>query len=578
MLSGHPHDNICESKYFKCPGFYCLPWRFVCTGQWECPGGTDEMDCQRKVCPGMFKCRNSSICISNQNLCDTKSFFDCPLGDDEHLCTREPHVCPTNCSCLLFDLSCRGVILQRSSSFMAYVAIKLVNVSSIKEHDYLNWFDDPIIFVLKDSQLESICNRAKIFKHLQRLDVSRNSLKSLSAYCFRLMDSIINLNLSINKINVIASHAFSSSKRIKWLDLSWNLINNLEDKILAGLTKLQILNLTGNLIVSVSREVFLDLHIATIVTENFKVCCVSYSIQSMCLSKPLWPTSCGELVGHSAVMVVIWVISITGLLLNITSFFMVTLKVFTSAASYKSIIRWLNVTDIMCCISIFMIIIADRVFADNYLKYEHYWRMNYFCYGSSILSLTSNFLSIFILNLLGLTRYFVIKNPLNDVHFLPKTCIFAAVVIMVLSFSLIMIYLVGNNQLPSGLCTLLGHSKKSLISLIVTNLTLLSQTMSCLTIPLIYYQLFAEITKSKEAVGQGTTQSHIPGLKTSIIVSFSNLVCWLPTSVLLFMTLIWNEYPYILLTLTTLVIIPTNILINPMAFVVFRVCKDVLHQ
>ena len=53
--------HTCPTKYYKCPGYYCIPWRFVCNGEWECPGGQDEIYCQRNACPGMYRCKNSSI-------------------------------------------------------------------------------------------------------------------------------------------------------------------------------------------------------------------------------------------------------------------------------------------------------------------------------------------------------------------------------------------------------------------------------------------------------------------------------------------------------------------------------------
>ncbi len=102
---------ICPGKYFKCPRSYCLPWRLVCNGLWECPGGREEMHCNHTACPGMFRCKNSSICISVDNLCD--SFHDCHSYEDEHFCSiNQIANCPLNCSCLLFSMTCEHVNLD----------------------------------------------------------------------------------------------------------------------------------------------------------------------------------------------------------------------------------------------------------------------------------------------------------------------------------------------------------------------------------------------------------------------------------------------------------------------------------
>ena len=102
-------DYTCNSKHFKCPDFYCVLWKFVCNGKWECPGGTDElkMDCPKTTCPGMLRCRNSSICISRENICDKDN--DCPSKDDEQFCTNNILYCPRNCSCLFYSLSCKNI-------------------------------------------------------------------------------------------------------------------------------------------------------------------------------------------------------------------------------------------------------------------------------------------------------------------------------------------------------------------------------------------------------------------------------------------------------------------------------------
>ena len=86
-------DYVCDDKYFKCPSYYCVPWRFVCSGQWECPGGTDESSCEQVSCPGMFKCKDSSICIPSDNLCDL--YPDCWKGDDEYFCPEAHQFLPS---------------------------------------------------------------------------------------------------------------------------------------------------------------------------------------------------------------------------------------------------------------------------------------------------------------------------------------------------------------------------------------------------------------------------------------------------------------------------------------------------
>ncbi len=95
----------CSPKYFKCPGFYCIPLRYVCNGIWECPGGMEElphMNCHLQTCSGLFKCLDSLICIAPESICD--GIIDCPHGDDIQFCDMNLAVCPRSCTCFKMSL------------------------------------------------------------------------------------------------------------------------------------------------------------------------------------------------------------------------------------------------------------------------------------------------------------------------------------------------------------------------------------------------------------------------------------------------------------------------------------------
>ncbi len=76
------------SYTFKCPGYYCVPWSYVCDGHWDCPPGLDEIQCVIKGKPGYLRCSNSSwavwIKILRVLILFADAFLrDCPLMDDE---------------------------------------------------------------------------------------------------------------------------------------------------------------------------------------------------------------------------------------------------------------------------------------------------------------------------------------------------------------------------------------------------------------------------------------------------------------------------------------------------------------
>ena len=90
----------CNETHYKCPAFYCVPWPYVCDGIWQCPGGMEETNCRNRPCKNQFHCKNSSICLHTQSICDKQ--LDCPLYDDEVFCDTDFPECPLQCNCLLF--------------------------------------------------------------------------------------------------------------------------------------------------------------------------------------------------------------------------------------------------------------------------------------------------------------------------------------------------------------------------------------------------------------------------------------------------------------------------------------------
>ena len=92
---------------FKCPGYYCIPWGYICDGKCYCPSGYDESsyhNCANRTCINMYKCKMSPMCINLGDVFDEN--FDCPQKDDEYLCLLKGLICPSLCQCLAFAIRC----------------------------------------------------------------------------------------------------------------------------------------------------------------------------------------------------------------------------------------------------------------------------------------------------------------------------------------------------------------------------------------------------------------------------------------------------------------------------------------
>ncbi len=137
---------------------------------------------------------------------------------------------------------------------------------------------------------------------------------------------------------------------------------------------MKTLNISGNPIISVSFLSFTSMNITHIITQNFKVCCVKQSSSTLCVAKPLWPNSCSRLLDDTFVKIVIWLVNLLGLVMNGLSLFSIKRNIVSSGNSYNQLVICLSMSDILCCISHLIFVIADRIFAENYSKYEYHWR------------------------------------------------------------------------------------------------------------------------------------------------------------------------------------------------------------
>ncbi len=572
-------NHTCHSKYYKCPTFYCLPWRFVCNDQWDCPGGTDEMHCEQKSCPGMFKCRYSKICISAHTLCDSQS--DCHFNDDEAFCSRSSDLqsCPDYCSCLLFSTHCESVPLETVENLKPYIMITLIQISTVPEFNILNLFENPVVLALRRSKLSSVCNAAKSFTNILSLDISINQIESIGRACFIGMVNMRRLILSRNDIFDLKSFAFSNLTHMAELDLSWNDISKLRENVFSGLIGLNSIDLTGNHILSISKHTFSNAHTRTIVTDTFRVCCARNSIETFCFAEVDQLEACGRLLSIVQRVFIIFISGVGGLF-NLASIFILLRKILPSVEKYDIVIMCQSVSDLLYGISLLIIFSADNIFSDNYLEHEYYWRSNFFCFISCIFSLFSQFLSLFTVQLLTLTRYLVVKYPLDskfrDKNFLKQLCFIASGLIFLftlLSF-LSHIFTVPNYQLYTGHCLLLGYIKYSIPSLIGTIIRFFVLSVSSIAIPFLYYLIVQAVNQSMAASQQPSKSRRSKGISKSMIASFANLVSFVPSSALMFLILVWNEYPHTIIVWTLYVIIPLNTVINPTVFVFFNFIRQ----
>ncbi len=580
----------CYDTFTKCPGFYCIPWRYVCDGIWHCPGGTEEDTtyCNDPDCINKFRCRNSSVCLYLSSVCDENGLIECPNGDDEFLCDIEFPACPSNCFCLLFSIICQFEVFTKYNGAFPYVLVSMTNCTfTNKLIMFIHNFENVSILHVPQNNLSVICIDHLIKSKITDIiytDFYGNNVTEISSGCFKNMPRMFYLNLSWNNVFNIDSTIFSASSSIKYVDLSFNYINNLKRDIFLGISTLILLKLDNNPIMDVSLSVLNNIqHVSIIKATYYKICC--FVEQRSCKIRTSWPKSCGRLLENGSCRLIMWLLAVGGLLSNVvtlisTPFIMDITK--EAGYNYKSIVMMIAVGDVFSCISLVIIASADMFYKNHYILYESYWRGSVMCYISAVLIFLSNIMSCVSLVFLAISRFSVVKWPLNS-HFLEKEFVKKWIVgiiymscVMSVTTMLLYRFLSDSKILPTGLCFLLGNIDTSIIPLLVSILILVLQMASTLLLPILYLLLHIEQKTANLLVK--STSSKSGNRKTSVFISLTNLICWIPCCIILIITFVWREYPFSVLIWATSIVLPMNAILNPFSLVYWKHMRKVARM
>ena len=380
------HIQQCETfqcnKKFKCPGYYCIPFTYICDGKWDCPKGYDEylgVCYTKRLCVNLFHCKNSQIGIHIDDVCDTK--IDCPYLDDEQLCALLTVTCPTICLCHGLAVQCldTNIIYSMLSSNLPYISvfISLTNVYSLQI--VINFISIIYLF-LSHNKIMEVCYILHRNDTIIHLDVNSNGILQLSRNCFINLLRLKIINLSANRIQRIHKFAFVYLPKLKVLNIAKNYLNEMHSNFLQNISFLDIRN---NPLLLLKREVFQNSRINHISSNAYHVCCLTPPTISCDAVKP-WYISCLNLLPNTSTRVLLTVVSFSTFLLNILS---ICLQVKGKGfLSFKFLIIFVNISDLVCSVYLIILLFTDFLYHDNFITNEVSWRSSTSCSMIFILS------------------------------------------------------------------------------------------------------------------------------------------------------------------------------------------------
>ena len=290
-----------------------------------------------------------------------------------------------------------------------------------------------------------------LFPNLRSLDVSSNHLKSVRPDAFNYFPKLNSLSLADNPIvslfDPVDQSADSVFPELLSLDISFvemreldpsvllffpnlqsvNLshchVRRLQDPGFQRLTSLQVLDVRGCPLTTFPESIFLGLSsLKHVAADSYKVCCpatlpVGFA-GDQCVAPADAISSCDALLRSDLYrfsLAVFATLSTVGNTLSLI-FRMWVLKG-KQHSGYAIFVTHLSVSDLMMGVYLVIIGGADRFYLNIYLWAETDWKNSVTCKVAGFLSLLSSEVSAFIVCLLTLDRFLVMRFPFSRMRF-----------------------------------------------------------------------------------------------------------------------------------------------------------------
>ena len=150
---------------------------------------------------------------------------------------------------------------------------------------------------------------------------------------------------------------------------------------------------------------------------------------------------------------------------------------------------------------------------------------------------------------------------------------------MILAASITIIMWVLHNSVPCNLCSpFLDPTKQFFLIEMTTYAIIAVHFLSVVFILSSYIILIKELKKSQNILEHATSNKNTFLTMQILILTSSNILCWIPSDVIYLMSIFMDKYPMSILTWNTIAITTINSIINPIVFVVTTFRKVYLQE
>ena len=549
--------------YFKCNNSYCIPISYICDGKNDCPDREDEIACEMFVCPGLYRCKATTICISQSSVCDGTS--DCPDKDDEDNCYT--YLCPEHCICNNYQIRCNDRSLLKIPSVMT----------------------NQVYIIFKGNEL--LLQNDTLLGHykLQVLDISFNKLQLLPPRCFDSLHSLVVMNLSNNNLRYL--EPFNNTK-LQTIDISNNSLQKLTHDLFAKASSLKRVIISNNMIHTIEEHIFgyiklniLDIRMNSISTGNMNIhafilliqidilfvddqhlCCYVPQYGSCVAPTQAW-LSCEQLLPNTFIRSISWFFGLASTIINALSIYLQTNSYKLRNNIIALLIANLHFSELCMGVYLLMISIIDYLSYGSYYLYHYLWSGSIFCKVLSVVHMYSMQNSATLVMFLALLRFFVVVvSPMQKTILSRKTMLLSIFIITAYNIAIcvthVRIEYSAFSYTRSRLCVLLSiGSEDNGTWGYFTTFYVTSSMIFLLISGIAYVLIFRAVYKTQ--CRSGRKKKRLPWFSLLVL---SNIFCYLPLLCVTMLDILGVRVHENVSSWLVVISIPLNSIINPFIY------------
>ena len=431
----------CPGTHYRCTKewFYCLPVFTRCNGVFDCVFQEDERNCQNVKCPGLYRCRDATVCLHADNLCD--GWPQCPQHDDEWLCDM---TCPTQCLCQGHAFLCPQPFSAHLFPQLRYLDAR---GSGMTPTDLMN---NTYIVHLSFAQCSIKVLPNVKFPNLQVYDLSGNKLLTVVMNDFIGLQNLQTLNMRENPlISITISPSTTRQTMLRKIDISSTKLQKLHNKMLSFIPRIKFINISFSTIRAIGSEGFkntqhlkeLDIrgislnqfpsdlfmglrNLKSVFASDYRLCCQNILPKILprprCLAPKHYLSSCDDMLQSEVHRLILWLVVVLANLGNLICFicqFMSSVVPLPYGGPILVFMASLQFADFCMGIYASVIATAHETFHGQYVYFEDRWKESVACKVAGFLFLLSTEVSTLVTFFLTLEHLILLRFPHSTYRF-----------------------------------------------------------------------------------------------------------------------------------------------------------------